>query len=65
MEGAPFKADSTYCPTCEDFVASEQIEFLGLIPDLGNIPRYRCMKCGNMFEALPPDPLPGARPDPD
>jgi len=53
-----FESNLVYCPPCDEDRLAGEFEFIGLISELGNLPRFRCKKCGKTFETLPPDILP-------
>ena len=53
-----------YCPYCDEFREPSEFEYLGLVKELGNIPRFRCKTCAKVFETLPPDTLPLERESP-
>lgn len=50
----PFEPNIVYCPNCDEHRVTGEFEFVGLVEELGNIPRFRCKKCGKEFEKLPP-----------
>jgi hypothetical protein len=54
MDRPPDEPNLKFCPTCEEVRASSDFDFLGLVPEVGNLPRYRCHRCGSVFEQLPP-----------
>ncbi|TWT34218.1 hypothetical protein [Blastopirellula retiformator] len=54
----PFETDLVYCPNCDEDRFTGEFDFVGLVEELGNIPRFRCKKCGKEFETLPPNVIP-------
>lgn len=50
----PYQQNFCYCPHCDEIRNREQFEFVGLVPELGNIARYHCLVCDRTFELLPP-----------
>ena len=51
-------ANLVYCPHCDSLLERAEFEWVGMVPEIGNLPRYRCLKCNETFETLPPDVLP-------
>lgn len=49
-----FETNLVYCPECDEIYDYDRFEYLGIVAELGNVPRYRCKKCGRVFETLPP-----------
>ncbi|MEK6237889.1 MAG: hypothetical protein N2C14_24525, partial [Planctomycetales bacterium] len=58
-EQREFYTNIVYCPNCDEVREADQFEFLGLVQELGNIPRFRCKICSGQFETLPPSVDPG------
>lgn len=58
MSNVDYQSSAEFCPHCEDVRTKEDFEFLGLVVELGNIPRFRCKVCGKTFETLPPSIVP-------
>jgi transposase-like protein len=44
--------NSAYCPHCDEDRLAGEFEFVGLVSELGNLPRFRCKKCGKTFETI-------------
>jgi hypothetical protein len=58
MNNSPYAASVHYCPSCDTVRPESDVEFIELVPELGNVARFRCKKCGNTFEELPPSVAP-------
>ncbi|MEI8383831.1 MAG: hypothetical protein WCJ09_27195 [Planctomycetota bacterium] len=54
MSNDPYAKNVHFCPSCDKDGPETDFEFIGLVPELGNIARYRCKICEAVFEELPP-----------
>ncbi|MCA9046566.1 MAG: hypothetical protein KDA69_19720, partial [Planctomycetaceae bacterium] len=43
-----------FCPHCDCFYKPNEFQYLGMVAELGNVYRFRCNRCSQTFETLPP-----------
>ena len=58
FDGPPYETNLVYCPTCTTERTTGEFEYLCVVPELGNLVRYRCTVCGDSFTELPPSATP-------
>jgi len=58
FDGPPYETNLVFCPNCDADRTENEFEYLCVVPELGNLVRFRCIVCDGTITELPPSILP-------